>query len=96
MSTQTQNELTRGVRKERVGEVVSRAGDKTVTVRIVRRYPHPLYGKVVRSAAKCHAHDEANAAKIGDTVRIVESRPMSRLKRWRVVEVLASGIQTSA
>ena len=96
MSTQTQSELSRGVRKERVGEVVSRAGNKTVTVRIVRRYPHPLYGKVIRSAAKFHAHDEENAAKVGDTVRIVESRPMSRLKRWRVVEVLASGSPASA
>jgi small subunit ribosomal protein S17 len=96
VSTQTQNEQTRGVRKERVGEVVSRAGDKTIAVKIVRRYPHPIYGKVVRSAMKCHAHDEGNSAKVGDTVRIVESRPMSRLKRWRVVEVLASKGQVPA
>ena len=96
MSTEKHSEQARGVRKERTGEVISRAGDKTVTVRMVRRYPHPLYGKVVRSATKCHAHDEANAAKVGDKVRIVESRPMSRLKRWRVVEVLASSGEASA
>jgi small subunit ribosomal protein S17 len=78
----------RGVRKERKGVVVSRSGDKSVVVLVERREPHPLYHKVVRSASKFHVHDERNAAKVGDSVRIVEARPMSRLKRWRLVEVL--------
>lgn len=78
----------RGVRKERRGAVVSRSGDKTVVVRVEMNRRHPLYGKVVREHAKFHAHDEENVAAMGDLVRIVESRPLSRLKRWRVVEVL--------
>jgi small subunit ribosomal protein S17 len=79
---------SRGVRKERIGVVVSCSGDKFVTVDISRHYPHPMYGKVIRSSRKYHAHDEENAARVGDKVRIVETRPMSRLKRWRVAEVL--------
>ncbi len=88
MSTEAQGSADRGVRKDRVGVVVSRGGDKFVTVTISRHYLHPIYGKVVRSSRKYHAHDEQNTAKVGDKVRIVETRPMSRLKRWRVVEVL--------
>jgi small subunit ribosomal protein S17 len=76
------------VRKSRIGVVVSRGGDKFVTVNVARHYPHPMYGKVVRSSRKYHAHDEENVARPGDKVRIVETRPMSRLKRWRVVEVI--------
>jgi small subunit ribosomal protein S17 len=88
VSTEAHENAGRGVRKNRVGEVISRGGDKFVTVRVGRHYPHPVYGKVIRSSRKYHAHDEQNAAKVGDMVRIVETRPMSRLKRWRVVEVL--------
>lgn len=88
MSTEAQESMDRGVRKERVGVVASRGGDKFVTVTVSRHYPHPMYGKTVRSSRKYHAHDEQNATKVGDKVRIVEMRPMSRLKRWRVVEVL--------
>jgi small subunit ribosomal protein S17 len=70
--------------------VISRSGDKTVVVRVERREPHPFYGKVLKHFAKFHVHDEGNTAKVGDRVRIVESRPMSRLKRWRLVEVLSA------
>ena len=78
----------RGVRKERKGVVVSDKMDKTIVVRVTRRIRHPLYGKEMSQSRKFHVHDEANEAKIGDTVRIVESRPLSRLKRWRLVEVV--------
>lgn len=78
----------RGSRKERKGVVVSKSGDKSVVVRVERRVPHPFYGKVMRQTKKFHVHDEANAASVGDTVRIVECRPMSRLKRWRLVDVV--------
>ena len=79
----------RGVRKTRTGVVVSDRMDKTIVVQVERKKPHPMYGKVVRYTRKFHAHDERNEAKTGDTVRIVESRPLSRLKRWRLVEIVA-------
>lgn len=78
----------RGVRKERKGTVVSRSGEKSVVVMAERRFRHPIYGKVMRQSRKFHAHDEKNEAQIGDLVRIVETRPMSRLKRWRLAEVI--------
>ena len=78
----------RGTRKDRVGTVVSRSGDKSVTVRVARRFRHPVYGKVVTTSKKYHVHDEKNEAKLGDKVRITETRPLSRLKRWRLVEIL--------
>ena len=78
----------RGVRKLRTGIVVSDAMDKTVVVRVVRRTPHPLYRKIVRHHKKYMAHDETNQCRGGDTVEIVECRPMSRHKAWRVRQVL--------
>ena len=78
----------RGRRKVRVGVVVSDAMDKTVVVRIDRQVRHPLYGKTVRRSSKLTAHDEANDAHVGDTVRVTETRPLSKTKRWRLVEVL--------
>ncbi|HIA48897.1 MAG TPA: 30S ribosomal protein S17 [Candidatus Hydrogenedentes bacterium] len=78
----------RGHRKERVGLVVSNKMDKTITVAVERRMQHPLYKKVIRRTRKFHAHDESNTCNIGDTVRIRESRPLSKLKRWRLVEVV--------
>jgi len=78
----------RGRRKSRVGEVVKDRADKTVIVRVSRRVPHPLYGKVVQRSTKFAAHDEANDAHVGDTVRIVETKPISKTKRWRVAEVV--------
>jgi small subunit ribosomal protein S17 len=78
----------RGRRKTRTGTVVSDKMDKTVVVLVERRYAHPLYGKQVRRSKKYHAHDENNEYNVGDVVRIVETRPLSKLKRWRVVEVI--------
>lgn len=75
-------------RKVRVGVVVSDARDKTVTVEVPTSFKHPRYDKVVRRSTKFHAHDETNDARIGDTVRIMETRPISKSKRWRVVEVV--------
>lgn len=75
-------------RKVRVGVVVSDARDKTVTVEVPTSFKHPRYDKVVRRSTKFHAHDEANDANVGDTVRIVETRPLSKTKHWRVVELI--------
>ena len=75
-------------RKTRTGVVVSDARDKTITVRIDSARPHPVYGKTVRRSSKLHVHDEANDAHVGDTVRVVECRPLSAQKRWRLVEVV--------
>ncbi len=85
----TQNGATeRTARKVRIGLVVSDKMDKTVVVRIDRRMPHPQYGKMVTRTRKLKAHDEENSAKLGDTVRIMETRPLSKDKRWRVVEIV--------
>lgn len=83
-------------RKERVGEVVSDAMDKTIVVRVERRVRHPVYGKELRLSGKFYAHDEHNAAKLGDRVRIAETRPLSRLKRWRLVEIVNKGAAKAA
>jgi len=76
------------LKKEKVGRVVSDKMDKTIVVSVERLSRHPLYKRVVRLTTKFKAHDERNEARIGDTVRIVESRPLSATKRWRVVEIL--------
>lgn len=81
-------EKERGTRKERTGRVVSNKMDKTITVVIERRFPHPLYKKVMRRSKKYHAHDEKNECGIGDLVRIRETRPLSKLKRWRLVRII--------
>ncbi len=78
-----------GMRKEKVGRVVSDKMDKTIVVSVERLSRHPLYKRVIRLTTKFKAHDERNEARIGDTVRIVESRPLSATKRWRLVEVVA-------
>lgn len=75
-------------RKVRVGYVVSAGRDKTITVRLDTSRPHPVYGKTVRTSSKLHAHDERNEANEGDLVRVVECRPLSRQKRWRLVEII--------
>lgn len=74
-------------RKTRLGIVVSDARDKTITVRIDSARTHPVYGKIVRRSSKLHAHDEQNEARVGDTVRVMECRPLSAQKRWRLVEI---------
>jgi small subunit ribosomal protein S17 len=80
--------VSRNSRKVRVGVVVSDKMAKTVVVQIERRVQHPVYGKMIRRTKKLKAHDEANDAKAGDTVRIMETRPLSKDKRWRVVEIV--------
>jgi small subunit ribosomal protein S17 len=80
--------IERTSRKTRVGKVVSDKMEKTVVVSIERRVEHPVYGKMVRRTKKLKAHDEQNEAKTGDTVRIMETRPLSKDKRWRVVEII--------
>lgn len=77
-----------GTKRVRQGVVVSSKADKTITVVIQKQQSHPVYKKVVRSQTKLHAHDEGNAANPGDTVRVIESRPLSRTKRWRLVEIV--------
>lgn len=79
----------RKTRKTRVGEVISSGMNKTIVVRSVTRVPHPKFGKIVKQQKKFYVHDEENKAKDGDTVRIMETRPLSKLKRWRLVEVFA-------
>ena len=84
-ATQTES---RGLRKVRVGEVVSNKMDKTIVVRAITRVPHPKFGKITKHVTKFHAHDEKNEAQIGDRVSIMDTRPLSRTKRWRLIEVL--------
>ncbi|MFY0591336.1 30S ribosomal protein S17 [Roseivirga sp.] len=79
---------TRNLRKERVGIVTSNKMDKTITVAVERREKHPMYGKFVKKTSKFAAHDEKNDCGIGDTVKIMETRPLSKNKRWRLVEVI--------
>lgn len=78
----------RNRRKVRTGVVVGDRADKTVTVLVERRLAHPLYGKQIKRSKKYHAHDEENECQVGDTVSIMETRPLSKTKRWRVVELL--------
>ena len=86
MSEEAQQE--RNSRKARVGTVVSDKTDKTVVVMVERQFADRLYGKRMKRSAKYHAHDETNEYRVGDTVRIVETRPISKLKRWRVAELI--------
>lgn len=96
--TTTTTVVPRGIRKERVGEVLSNKMTKTIVVRVQRRFQHPRYKKVVTAYSKFYAHDEKTEAKVGDTVRIEETRPLSKLKRWRLVAVVekSSGVERVA
>jgi small subunit ribosomal protein S17 len=82
------NESERGSRKVRMGTVLSDKMEKTVVVGVRRRVPHPLYGKQMVRTKKYYAHDEDGQARVGDVVRIVEARPLSKLKRWRLIEIV--------
>jgi small subunit ribosomal protein S17 len=82
-------ESERGLRKTRVGVVVSDGMEKTIVVDVVRRVQHPRFKKIIKRSSKLYVHDEEGAAKVGDKVRVMESRPISKKKRWRLVEVLA-------
>ena len=92
MAEETKNLSTRGIRKQRVGEVISNKMAKTIVVRVERRFPHAQYKKIVTAYKKLYAHDEKAEAKPGDTVRIEETRPLSKLKRWRLVEVVERSV----
>ncbi|MBR2370887.1 MAG: 30S ribosomal protein S17 [Clostridia bacterium] len=81
-------EQTRSLRKTRVGRVVSNKMDKTIVVAIEDNVKHPVYGKIIKRTLKVHAHDEANTCDIGDIVEIMETRPLSKTKRWRLVEII--------
>ena len=78
----------RNRRKSRTGVVVSDKREKTVTVAIKQSFPHPKYGKIVRKTKKLYAHDESFDAKVGDTVRVMATKPISKMKRWRITEVI--------
>lgn len=94
MSTATPGQ--RHSRRTQLGFVSSRSGDKTVKVTVAYKKPHPLYQKVVNRQTVLHAHDEKNETKVGDKVEVMESRPLSRLKRWRVVSILNKAVTTDA
>jgi small subunit ribosomal protein S17 len=79
---------SRGLRKERVGQVVSTKMQKTAVVETTTRVPHAKFGKIIKQVKRFHAHDEEGKAQVGDTVRIAETRPLSKLKRWRLVEII--------
>ena len=81
-------EKTRNLRKERIGVVVSNKMDKSITIAVESKVKHPMYGKFIKKTSKFMAHDEKNDCNIGDTVRIMETRPMSKNKNWRLVEVI--------
>jgi small subunit ribosomal protein S17 len=80
--------IERKLRKQKTGVVVSTKMDKTIAVQVERRLMHPIYGKFVKRSKKFFAHDEENTCKVGDLVRIMETRPLSKMKRWRLVEVI--------
>jgi len=85
---ETQSIETRNLRKERIGVVTSNKMTKTIVVAVERKVKHPIYGKFIKKTTKFHAHDEKNEASIGDVVRIMETRPLSKTKRWRLVEIV--------
>lgn len=87
---------TTGLRKERTGEVISDKMTKTIVVRVERRVSHPRFKKIITRYSKHYAHDESELASVGDTVRIRETRPLSRLKRWTLVEVVQKATSTAA
>lgn len=88
MSTENTTQATRNLRKERIGKVVSNGMEKSITVAVERKLKHPVYGKFMKKTTRLMAHDEKNEAGVGDTVRIMETRPLSKRKRWRLVEII--------
>jgi small subunit ribosomal protein S17 len=91
--SKTQTTSARTHRKQRVGEVIANKMAKTITVRVERRFPHPKFKKVITGYKKFYAHDEKSEAKVGDRVRIEETKPLSKTKRWRLVEVVERGAE---
>jgi len=94
-SEQTTATVDRAKRKERVGEVIGNKMAKTIIVRVERRFPHPKFKKVITGYKKFYAHDEKSEAKVGDRVRIQETRPLSKMKRWRLLEIVERGAEVS-
>lgn len=90
------NTTARAPRKERIGQVLSNKMDKTIVVRVERRIPHPRFKKIITRYRKFYAHDEKKEAQIGDQVRIQETRPLSRTKRWRLVEIVRRNTDVTA
>src|ERR1700674_1457904 len=88
-------ETKRSIKNEKVGSVVSTRIATTIVVEVTRRVPHPLYKRIVSKRKKFYAHDEEGAAKVGDVVRIIECRPMSKLKRWRLGEIVRQAVQVT-
>src|SRR5215813_1006740 len=91
-----ETEAKQALKNEKVGQVVSTKMSKTIVVEVSRRVPHPLYKRIVGKRKKFYAHDEESTAKMGDVVRIVECRPLSKLKRWRLAEVVRRAAQVGA
>jgi small subunit ribosomal protein S17 len=85
-----------GIKNEKVGQVVSNKMQKTIVVEVTRRVRHPVYKRIITKRKKFYAHDEQSSAKVGDTVRIIECRPMSRLKRWQLRDVLRRAVQVES
>ncbi|MBX2888223.1 MAG: 30S ribosomal protein S17 [Ferruginibacter sp.] len=88
MEATTKNTVERNLRKTKIGVVSSNKMDKSITVKVERKIKHPLYGKFLKKTNSFHAHDEKNECNIGDTVKIMETRPLSKTKRWRLVEII--------
>jgi small subunit ribosomal protein S17 len=91
-----EQQASQGIKNEKIGQVVSAKMAKTIVVEVSRRVPHPLYKRIVAKRKRFYAHDEENSAKLGDVVRIVESRPLSKLKRWQLAEVVRRAAQVGA
>jgi small subunit ribosomal protein S17 len=91
-----EQEASRGLKNEKVGQVVSTKMAKTIVVEVSRRVPHPLYKRIIGKRKKFYVHDEESSAKLGDVVRIVECRPLSKLKRWRLAEIVRRAAQVGA
>src|SRR5712692_3849245 len=95
MAGQPTSQKKIGHKNEKIGQVVSAKMEKTIVVEVTRRVPHPVYKRIINKRNKFYAHDEQRAAKVGDVVRIVECRPMSKLKRWRLGEVIRKAVQVA-
>jgi small subunit ribosomal protein S17 len=91
-----EQQASHGIKNEKIGQVVSAKMAKTIVVEVSRRVPHPLYKRIIAKRKRFYAHDEENSAKLGDVVRIVESRPLSKLKRWQLAEVVRRAAQVGA
>lgn len=95
MAAEQTTEHQTGHKNQKVGQVVSARMQKTIVVEVTRRVPHPVYKRIISKRKRFYAHDEQSAAKIGDTVRIIECRPMSKLKRWRLGDIIRKAVQVA-